>query len=107
MIRLPDNISICPPPSPLQVWQCSTLHRLRIAAQLPLQAGQFRPARLAALQVSSTTLYISEGVAQRCTCMTPLRFFCCFSFCGIQPLYSSAEREALVSWLLGLHARPP
>jgi hypothetical protein len=34
-----------------QVWQCSTLRRLRIAAQLPLQAGQFRPARLAALRV--------------------------------------------------------
>lgn len=37
------------------MWQCSQLRHLRIAAQLPLQAGQFRPARLAALQ----TLHIS------------------------------------------------
>ncbi|KAL4434473.1 hypothetical protein ABPG75_000914 [Micractinium tetrahymenae] len=37
--------------NPIEVWQCSTLHELRISAQLPLQAGQFRPARLAALQV--------------------------------------------------------
>jgi hypothetical protein len=37
--------------NPIEVWQCSTLRRLRIAAQLPLQAGQFRPARLAALRV--------------------------------------------------------
>ena len=32
------------------VWQCSQLRHLRISAQLPLQAGQFQPARLAALQ---------------------------------------------------------
>lgn len=36
--------------NPIEVWQCSTLRQLRICAQLPLQAGQFRPARLAALQ---------------------------------------------------------
>jgi hypothetical protein len=34
------------------VWQCSTLRQLRIAAQLPLHAGQFQPSRLAALEVS-------------------------------------------------------
>ncbi|PRW59019.1 molybdate-anion transporter-like isoform A [Chlorella sorokiniana] len=41
--------------NPIEVWQCSQLRHLRISAQLPLQAGQFRPARLAALQ----TLQIS------------------------------------------------
>ncbi|EFN51340.1 hypothetical protein CHLNCDRAFT_141139 [Chlorella variabilis] len=53
----------------------ATLRRLLIAAQLPLQAGQFRPARLAALQVLEVAgcCYIPAYFAEALCSMQQLR----------------------------------
>lgn len=60
------------------MWQCSQLRHLRISAQLPLQAGQFRPARLAALQTLQITgcCYIPAYFAEALRTMQQVRGPC-------------------------------
>lgn len=111
-----------PPPQPaLQVWQCSTLRRLLIAAQLPLQAGQFRPARLAALQVLEVAgccyipAYFAEALCsmqqvRRAGGAAAARGAACSSFCRGMLRLGIGEKAGRLSaaWFLsGLPAPGP